>query len=43
MAGPLVLFGSGETARSGREVHDEVLSRFPSPVRIAILPTPAGF
>ena len=41
--GPLVLFGSGETARSGRQVHEEVLSRFPSPVRIAILPTPAGF
>jgi cyanophycinase-like exopeptidase len=41
--GPLVLFGSGETARSGRHVHEEVLSRFPSPVRVAILPTPAGF
>ncbi len=41
--GPLVLFGSGETARSGRQVHEEVLSRFPSPVRVAILPTPAGF
>ncbi len=41
--GALVLFGSGETARSGRQVHEEVLSRFPSPVRVAILPTPAGF
>ncbi|MDQ3553268.1 MAG: cysteinyl-tRNA synthetase [Chloroflexota bacterium] len=41
--GPLVLFGSGETARSGRQVHEEVLSRFPRPVRVAILPTPAGF
>ncbi len=41
--GPLVLFGSGETARRGRQVHDEVLRRFPSPVRIAVLPTPAGF
>ena len=41
--GPLVLFGSGETSRSGRQVHEEVLRRSPSPVRIAILPTPAGF
>lgn len=24
-------------------MHEEVLSRFPSPVRVAILPTPAGF
>ncbi len=41
--GPLVLFGSGETARSGRQVHEEVLNRFAGPVRVAILPTPAGF
>lgn len=41
--GPLILFGSGETARSGRQVHEEVLSRYPSPIRVAILPTPAGF
>ncbi len=41
--GPLVLFGSGETARSGRRVHEEVLRGLPTPVRVAILPTPAAF
>ena len=40
---PVVLFGSGEMARSARKVHDEVLGRFEKPVRVAILPTPAAF
>jgi cyanophycinase-like exopeptidase len=42
-AGPIALFGSGETSRRGRQVHSELLRRLPSPVRIAILETPAGF
>lgn len=41
--GPLVLFGSGETARQGRQVHEEVLRTLPVPARVAILETPAGF
>lgn len=41
--GPIALFGSGETSRRGRQVHSELLRRLPSPVRIAILETPAGF
>lgn len=41
--GPIALFGSGETSRRGRQVHDELLRRIPPPVRIAILETPAGF
>lgn len=41
--GPLVLFGSGETARSGRQVQEEVLRELPVPARVAILMTPAGF
>jgi hypothetical protein len=41
--GLVVLFGSGEIAPSGRKVHDWVMSRIPSPPRVAILETPAGF
>jgi cyanophycinase-like exopeptidase len=41
--GQLVLFGSGETAASGRKVFDELFRRLPAPVRVAILETPAGF
>jgi hypothetical protein len=41
--GRVVLFGSGETSTSGRRIFDWVLSRLPSPVRLAILETPAGF
>jgi hypothetical protein len=41
--GKVVLFGSGETSTSGRRIFDWVLSRLPSPVRLAILETPAGF
>lgn len=41
--GPLILFGSGETARHGRQVQEEVLKRWTPPVRVAILVTPAGF
>jgi cyanophycinase-like exopeptidase len=41
--GPLALFGSGETARQGRQVHEELLGTLPVPVSVAILETPAGF
>jgi hypothetical protein len=41
--GRVVLFGSGETSASGRRIFDWLLSRLPSPVRLAILETPAGF
>jgi cyanophycinase-like exopeptidase len=41
--GQVALFGSGETARSGRQVHEEVLRGLPAPVRMAILKTPAAF
>jgi cyanophycinase-like exopeptidase len=41
--GQLVLFGSGETAANGRKVFDGLFRRLPSPVRVAILETPAGF
>ena len=41
--GPLILFGSGETARQGRQVQEEVLRTLPIPVQVAILETPSGF
>jgi hypothetical protein len=41
--GLVVLFGSGETAPSGRKVHDWVLRQLASPIRVAVLETPAGF
>jgi cyanophycinase-like exopeptidase len=41
--GQLVLFGSGETAASGRKVFDEIFQRLPAPARVAILETPGGF
>ncbi len=41
--GPLILFGSGETARHGRQVQEEVLRSWPTPVKVAILVTPSGF
>lgn len=43
LPGPVVLFGSGETSPSGRKVYEWLFSRFPSPVSVAILETPAGF
>jgi hypothetical protein len=41
--GPVILFGSGETSASGQRVFDWLLRRLPSPVRVAIVETPAGF
>jgi hypothetical protein len=39
----VVLLGSGETTASGRKVFDWLLRQLPTPVRLAILETPAGF
>lgn len=41
--GTVILFGSGETAPSGRRIYDELFATLPLPVRSAILETPAGF
>jgi hypothetical protein len=41
--GLVVLLGSGETTASGRKVFDWLLGQLPTPVRLAILETPAGF
>jgi hypothetical protein len=39
----VVLFGSGETSPSGRKVFEWLLGRLASPIRVAVLETPAGF
>jgi len=41
--GRVALFGSGETSRVGRRVHELLLADYPRPVPVAILETPAGF
>lgn len=41
--GPMVLFGSGETAAAGRRAHDYVFAQLGRPIDVAILGTPAGF
>ncbi|HET7035012.1 MAG TPA: cysteinyl-tRNA synthetase [Thermomicrobiaceae bacterium] len=41
--GMIALFGSGETARHGRQIHEALLRTLASPIRIAIVETPAGF
>jgi cyanophycinase-like exopeptidase len=43
LPGPLILFGSGETSFNGRKVFDWLFQRTPTPTRLAILETPAGF
>ena len=39
----VLLMGSGETAPSGRRMHERMLDGFKNPVRMAVLETPAGF
>ncbi|HUX87640.1 MAG TPA: hypothetical protein VMW65_11655 [Chloroflexota bacterium] len=39
----LVLLGSGETSATGRKAFEWLFQRLPSPARVAILETPAGF
>ncbi len=41
--GPIVLFGSGETAPSAQKVFDYVMRRLPAEPQVALLETPAGF
>ena len=41
--GPIALFGSGETGKYGRQVQETLLLRYPKPVRVTIIETPAGF
>jgi cyanophycinase-like exopeptidase len=43
MTGIIALFGSGETSRQGRQVHELLLNRLPKPPTVAVLETPAGF
>jgi hypothetical protein len=42
-AGPVVLFGSGETSSVGRKAFNWVFSRLAETPRVAVLETPAGF
>ena len=41
--GKIALFGSGETAPSGRQMHEAIFRELSQPIRVAILETPAGF
>ena len=41
--GPIALLGSGETSQAGGRIFETLARRFPPPLRIAILETPAGF
>lgn len=43
MTGIVALFGSGETGRYGRQVHERLLNQLPKPPMVAIVETPAGF
>ena len=41
--GTIALLGSGETSLAGGRIFEDIAQRFPQPLRIAILETPAGF
>jgi hypothetical protein len=41
--GPIAFLGSGETSRSGGRIFELLAGGLPSPPRIAVLETPAGF
>jgi cyanophycinase-like exopeptidase len=41
--GKIALFGSGETAPAGRQVHEVLFQELGAPIRVAVLETPAGF
>lgn len=41
--GMVAFLGSGETASTGRRVHERLFQQLAPPVRVAILETPAGF
>jgi hypothetical protein len=41
--GKIALFGSGETAPTGRQAHELLFRQLERPIRVAVLETPAGF
>ena len=41
--GPIAFLGSGETSLSGGRIFEALAQNLPSPLRIAVLETPAGF
>jgi hypothetical protein len=41
--GLITLIGSGETAPSGRALYEPSFDRLPTPVKVAVMETPAGF
>lgn len=41
--GPIVLFGSGETAANAQRVYNWLFRRIDEPIAVAVLETPAGF
>jgi hypothetical protein len=43
LPGKIALFGSGETAPAGRQVHEALFRELEAPIRVAVLETPAGF
>ncbi|MDO9349282.1 MAG: hypothetical protein Q7T47_08340 [Anaerolineales bacterium] len=43
LLGPIALLGSGETSLSGGRIFESLAQNLPSPLRIVILETPAGF
>lgn len=43
MFGPIALFGSGETSPGAHRIHRRVMEDLDTPIRVAIVETPAGF
>jgi cyanophycinase-like exopeptidase len=43
MTGPVILFGSGETSASAQAIYYRLFTDLDSPIRLAVLETPAGF
>ncbi|MBN2387118.1 MAG: hypothetical protein JXB85_08860 [Anaerolineales bacterium] len=41
--GPIAMLGSGETSLAGGRIFETLAQKLPSPLRIAVLETPAGF
>lgn len=41
--GPIAFLGSGETAHAGGQLFEALAARLPTPLRVAVLETPAGF
>ena len=41
--GPIVLLGSGETAPGAQRIYHRLFTQLDTPIRVAVLETPAGF